>query len=188
MNETFKISELFKKWHWLYTFEGILFILLGIAALVTPGIFSLSFELIVGFLLVIGGLVQGYRALKQGVHSTGFWLTLLTAILSVICGAYLLAKPLQGIIALTLIIAVLFFVDGATKIYLFFAAKDANYRGAFLLSGILSLLIGAIIYFGLPGSSFWAIGTLIGVNLIITGITQLTVLHQVKKSLPNGKF
>lgn len=176
------MNETLKKWRTLYTFEGIFFILLGIAALIAPFLFTISFELIVGCLLIIGGLVQGYRSFAQGVSTSGFWLSLLTSILSVVCGVYLLAKPLQGIVALTLLLAVLFFIDGATKIWLWYKAQNANYRGAFLLSGILSLLIGGIIYFGLPGSSFWAIGTLIGVNLLVTGITQLFVINQVPKT------
>lgn len=175
------MNETIRKWRFLYTLEGIFFILLGIAALIAPFIFTLSFELVIGCLLILGGIIQAFRSLQQGIETSGFWLTFLASLLSVVCGIFLLARPLQGIIALTLLLGIFFFFDGASKIWLWFAAKGASYRNLFLFSGILSLLIGCIIYFGLPGSAFWVIGILVGVNLLMTGISQLIVLHQAKK-------
>lgn len=176
------MDETIKKWRSLYIFEGIFFILLGIAALIFPFIFAVSFDLLFGCLLLIGGVVQAFRSFSQGITTSGFWLSILASVLSIACGIYLLAKPLHGIIALTLLLAIFFFMDGASKIWLWFQTKGADYRGMFLLSGILSLLIGCLIYFGLPASSLWAIGTLIGVNLLFSGITLLFIVNKVGKA------
>lgn len=174
--------ETLKKWRFLYTLEAILFIFLGLAAIVTPFIFTISFELLIGCLFLVGGIVQGVRTFKQGFETAGFWLNILVALLSVFCGVYLLSKPMQGIIALTLLLAIFFFFDGASKVWLFFKANDTNVRGWFLISGVLSLLIGCLIYFGLPESTIWAIGTLVGVNLLMSGVSLLAILYGALRS------
>ncbi|CRX39430.1 HdeD family acid-resistance protein [Estrella lausannensis] len=174
--------ETLRKWKFLYTLEAILFIFLGLAAIVAPFIFTISFELLIGCLFLVGGVVQGVRSLKQGMETAGFWLNILVSLLSIFCGIYLLSKPIQGIIALTILLAIFFFFDGTSKIWLFFQSKDVRPRGWFLLSGILSFLIGSLIYFGLPNSSVWAIGTLVGVNLLMSGVALLAMIYGALKS------
>lgn len=165
-----------------FFFESLVFILLGIAALAVPFIFTLSIGLLIGSLFLIGGLVQGFRTLKSGVHSTGFWPSLLVSILYVLVGLYLLFFPLRGAVTLTLLLAVYFFLEGIFKIFFSISARNLPQAGLVFISGLLSFLIGYIIYAALPGSASWAIGVLVGIDLLIIGITLLIITLSVPKS------
>jgi len=104
--------------------------------------------------------------------------------LAYICfGGYLIARPALGVVSLTLVLASLFLVEGIFNIVLFFRAPSIMRSRWFLLDGIVTLLLGLMIYMQWPSSSAWAIGTLVGVSLIFSGVTRVMVALTVRKAV-----
>ncbi len=162
------MSEAINQNRGLYIFESIIFILLGIAAIAIPQLFTYSVEILVGCLLIIGGLIQGFRAIKSAD-----WGSIIAAIFSLIVGILLLAYPITGIIALTLLIAIFFLIEGVAQLYLGFRIRELKGWGWMIFSGLVSLFLAALIWTELPGSAAWVIGLLLGINLLIFGFSQL---------------
>lgn len=147
---------------------GTILILLGLAAIVFPHMASISVELFAGWLFVIGGVVQVFHTLQSKGHG-GFMWAILVGLLQIAVGLILLVYPLSGVIALTVFLAVSFLVEG-----IFRTGQAMQIRprpGWFwaLLSGMLSIVVGVLLYVQLPGSALWAIGLLIGINLAMGG-------------------
>lgn len=153
--------------------EGVIFTILGFLAVALPGISTLSVELFIGWLLVFAGAVQLFRTLKAGRQATGFVGTLLTSILYIIFGILLLVFPVQGILSLTFLLSLFFIVEGIAKIVLGFQLRPVPRWGWFILNGILALIMAFIILVGWPGTAFWILGLLVGINMIFFGISLI---------------
>lgn len=156
-------------------FEGVLFLLLGIIAIAVPQFFTIGVELLVGVLFFVAGIVQCIRLIQGNNQAPGFWPTLFSAIVNLIIGGLLLFYPLAGVITLTLLLIIYFLLDGLYKLYLSFYLKPMSSWGWVLVSGILSLVIAGIIFFGLPGTAVWALGLLVGINMLFFGISLLGI-------------
>jgi uncharacterized membrane protein HdeD (DUF308 family) len=106
---------------------------------------------------------------------------LLVGLAYVFFGVYLILHPLLGVASLTLMLAVLFLIEGVLNVILFFQMRFM--RGAFwvLVDGIVTLLLGLMIYFQWPSSALWAIGVLVGVSMIISGLTRVMLSLSVRK-------
>lgn len=164
--------EMINKNRGLYLFESILYILLGMAAIAIPPLFTYSIEILIGSLLVIGGLVQGYRSFKFRDMFYGFG-SMVTAIVSVLFGLLLLIYPIKGMIAITALLAIFFFIEGCAQLYLGFMLRERKGWGWMVFSGLVSLILAGLIWSELPGSAAWVIGLLFGINLLIFGTSQL---------------
>lgn len=162
------MSQLIKEHRKFFIFEGILFIILGFLAIVLPGAMTLGVELFLGWLLLLGGVIQGVRAFSA-YRVPGFFASLIGAIVSVIAGVLLLAYPLSGILTLTLLLTIFFLIEGIAKIIFAFNVKPNTNWGTLLISGILSLALAFIIWSGWPGTAIWAIGLLVGINMLFSG-------------------
>lgn len=173
-------KELQSHWKSIIT-EGVLFTILGVLALIVPGLFSLTFELVIGWLFLIGGAVQLYRAIQSN-GAPGFWMFVISALLSMVFGVLMIFNPLAGLIALTLIIAVFFLLEGIVKIIYAFQIQAFASWGWVLLSGFCSILIAMMVFSGWPLSTSWFIGTLIGVYLILNGISLIMISWKAHKS------
>jgi uncharacterized membrane protein HdeD (DUF308 family) len=173
--------ETIRKYQRLYIIESVLFILLGLAALFMPFIFSLSLELLLGCLFLIAGTIQGVRTLKAGWSDPSFLPSLILSLVAFSLGFYLLRYPLYGIISLTFLLAVYFFVDGIVKVLIALLSRDVPFWGLLLFGGILSIFIGYFIWSQIPANAFWILGVLIGVNLLYWGLTTLMITLTVKK-------
>ncbi len=154
----------------LLLIEGILFAILGFIAIAIPGISTLSTELFIGWFILFGGLIQIYRTFKARKES-GFWGSLLVSVLYIIFGILLLIYPVAGIISLTLLMMFFFLFEGIAKIIMGFQLRPLRRWGWFILNGILSLIMAAIIWAGWPGTAFWVLGLLVGINLLFFGLS-----------------
>lgn len=170
----------------LIIFEGILLIILGLIAIAVPGIFTLSTELLFGVVLLAAGAYQLYRAIaerKQIIH--GWWWVFLTAILNIIIGVLLLIHPLIGIFTLTILLIAYFIVSGVYQIGWGWGLRHQQGGWLIIFNGVLALLLAAIIFYALPGSAIWAIGLLLGINLLFSGIALLTFASALPKEPEN---
>ncbi len=170
--------------HWrLFLTEGIVLLVLGILAIVLPPIATIAVAIIVGWLLLVSGVV-GLIATLRMRHAPGFVWSLLSAILGIAAGIVLLLWPLSGAISLTLILSVFLVVEGVTSILFALEHKRelSGRWGVMLFSGIVDLLLAGIIFAGLPGTAAWAIGLLIGVNLVFGGTALIAMALHARKA------
>jgi len=151
---------------------AVLFIILGILAIIEPGVAGLAVTLLVGWLLIFGGVAHFVTAFKGGGTKHVLWQVLI-GIVYLIGGFYFLTHPIMGIGTLTLLLAGIILAEGVIEIVAYFKTRREGASWWLLLNGIVTLLLGCLIWFHWPSSSVWAIGILVGVNLLMTGISRL---------------
>jgi len=159
----------------LFIFESILFILLGAAAIAIPGLFTLSVEFLMGALFVIAGVVQLYRTFTVTGGAGEKFSTLLSGIIYLVVGVLLFAFPKVGVLSLTMLLAILFFVQGILQVFWGFTSKHLKNWGWWVFSGLISLALAIIIWAGWPGTAVWVIGLLVGINLLFYGFSLLFI-------------
>jgi uncharacterized membrane protein HdeD (DUF308 family) len=161
--------------HWrLFLIEGIILIILGAAAIILPQVATLTFTLIIGWLFLISGGV-GLVTTFWMRNAPGFWWALLSAIISLAAGIVLIRWPISGTVSLTLVLIAFFVVEGiATLMYAIeHRAQLSNRWGWMLMSGIVDLILAGIIFAGLPESATWALGLLVGINMLFGGVAMI---------------
>jgi len=161
--------------HWgLFLFEGILLVLLGAAAIILPVVATLAFTLVIGWLFLISGGV-GLVTTFWMRNAPGFWWALLSAVIGIAAGLILLRWPISGTVSLTLVLIAFFIVEGiATLMYAFEHRAQLSGRwGWMLASGIVDLILAGIIFAGLPASATWALGLLVGINMLFGGTAMI---------------
>jgi uncharacterized membrane protein HdeD (DUF308 family) len=161
--------------HWkAFLIEGILLVIFGLAAIVVPPLASLAVTILLGWLFLISG-IAGLVLTFWARQMPGFWWSLISAALAVVAGAILLAQPVQGSLTLTIVVGAYFIAEGvATIMYALEHRRELSQRWTWLLvAGIMDLVIAAIIITGLPGSALWAIGLLVGINLLFGGTSLI---------------
>jgi uncharacterized membrane protein HdeD (DUF308 family) len=166
--------------HWrLFLGEGIVLLILGILAIVVPQIATIAAEVLIGWLVLVSGIVGMIATLRMR-NAPGFWWSLLSAVLGIVAGIVLLRWPLSGAISLTLILTVFLVIEGVTSILFALEHKRelSGRWGMMLLSGIVDLLLAGLIFTGFPGTAAWAIGLLVGINLVFGGSALIAMaLH-----------
>ena len=170
--------------HWkAFLFEGILLVILGLAAMILPPLASLAVTIFLGWMFLITG-VAGLALTFWARQMPGFWWSLISATLAVGAGIILLAKPEQGILTLTIVVGAYFLAEGVTTImYALEHRRELSERWSWLLvSGIMDIVIAGIIIAGLPGSALWAIGLLVGINLVFGGATLIGMALAARKA------
>ncbi|HXY75269.1 MAG TPA: HdeD family acid-resistance protein [Steroidobacteraceae bacterium] len=154
----------------LFLLEGILLIVLGVVAMVLPSRASLAATLLFGWILLLSGgvgLVTTFRAR----HAPGFAWSLFSAIIGIVAGALLLLWPERGTYSLTLVLIAFLFAEGVVSIFYATEHRRGFSRGWgwMLASGFLDLILGVLLVAGLPGTADWALGLLLGINMIFGG-------------------
>src|ERR1700761_6677899 len=161
--------------HWkAFLFEGVLLMVLGLAAIIVPPLASLAVTIFLGWMFLVSG-VAGLALTFWARQMPGFWWSLISAVLAVAAGIILLARPVQGTLTLTIVVGAYFLAEGvATIMYALEHRRELSQRWSWLLvAGLMDILIAAIIIAGLPGSALWAVGLLVGINLLFGGITLI---------------
>jgi uncharacterized membrane protein HdeD (DUF308 family) len=153
---------------------AVLFILLGIFAIAEPFAAGLGVTLLVGWLLVIGAVAHFFGAFKGG-GAKHVILQVVVGIVYLIGGLYFLTHTIMGVSTLTLLLSGVILAEGVLEIVAYIRMKSMHGAGWMLINGVVTLLLGGLIWFHWPSSSVWAIGTLVGVNLLMTGISRLMV-------------
>jgi uncharacterized membrane protein HdeD (DUF308 family) len=163
--------------HWkALLIEGILLVIFGLAAMIVPPAASLAVTILLGWLFLISG-IAGLALTFYARELPGFWWSLISAALAVLAGLILLAQPAQGVLTLTIVVGAYFLAEGiATIMYALEHRRELSGRWSWMLiAGLMDILIAAIIVTGLPGSALWAIGLLVGINLLFGGATLIGV-------------
>jgi len=170
--------------HWkAFLIEGILLVILGFAAIIVPPLASIAVTIFLGWMFLISG-VAGLALTFWARALPGFWWSLLSAILALAVGVILLARPIQGTLTLTIVVGAYFLAEGVTTImYALEHRRELSERWSWLLiAGIVDLIISGMIIAGLPGSAQWAIGLLVGINLLFGGASLIGMALAARKA------
>lgn len=172
------------KWSWLMVL-GAVMLVLGALAIIFPATTSVSIDLFLGILLLIGGagrLVHIFSSRGLG----DFLLRLIMALAFLIAGVFLVARPAAGTLTLTLILGIFLVVQGLVNVVASVVAHIRS-RGWLLFNGLVSFVLGILIWTGLPSSAAWAIGLLVGIFLIFDGWVLMMLaweMHSHPEELP----
>ena len=161
---------------------SILLIIFGFLAITLPTATSIGFTLLIGWLVLFGGLVQFIHAFQSKGIGHIVW-KLLVAVFYLAAGAYLIARPALGLASLTLALAIFFVAEGVVDVAAYFSTRKSVGSAWMLLDGIVTLVLGLMIWNRWPGTSLWVIGTLVGINMLMTGITRLMMAVAARKLL-----
>src|SRR5580698_9744871 len=160
---------------------GACLIVFGAVAICLPFLAAVAVNALVGWLIILAGvvhLVLGFRA-----HGAGSMIWKLLVGVAYLCfGGYVIAHPLLGVASLTLLLASLFVIEGILDIVLFVKMRPMHGASWALLDGIVTLLLGLLIYMQWPSSSAWAIGTLVGISMIFSGVARVMMSLAARKA------
>jgi uncharacterized membrane protein HdeD (DUF308 family) len=165
---------------------GVIMVLLGLFSIALPGVATVAVTLTIGWLLLIGGGVGLFAVISGGRSAPDFWWNLFTAIVYILAGLAVLAHPIAGVLTLTIVLAAYLLAGGIMRIFL-----AVHYRARLpkawvwvLISGIVDIVLSAIIMMGLPGSAVWVLGLLVGINLLMMGFSLIMVAMHERRALP----
>jgi len=172
------------KAHWkAFLFEGILLAILGLAAMILPTFASLAVTIFLGWMFLISGIGQ-LIVTYWARNMPGFLWSLISAALAVLAGGILLARPMQGVLTLTIVVGAYFLAEGVASImYALEHRRELTGRWSWILvAGLMDILIAFIVIAGLPGSAEWVLGLLVGINLLFGGATLIGMALAARNS------
>jgi uncharacterized membrane protein HdeD (DUF308 family) len=181
-SESSELTKSIKKGAGWVVALGILTILLGMFAISSPLFAGVAIQYFVGAAMLVGGIFQVLHAFQGGGQSKPIF-AFLSGLLAIFCGGTMFAKPLLGLSILTLILIGYFVADGLVKIIYAFKHKPESGWVWVLLSGIITLLLGLILWRDWPLSGAWAIGVLFGINLIFDGWAMIFTGSAVRSAV-----
>jgi uncharacterized membrane protein HdeD (DUF308 family) len=164
---------------------AIAFIVLGTMAILEPYIAGLAITTLVGWLLVVGGIMHAYSAFHAGSFGRGLW-QFLVGLFYAAAGVYFLTHPVMGLSALTLTLAFVLFFEAVWEFTAWFATRDIKGSGWVLFDAIATTFLAVLIWMGWPSISVLAIGTLLGIKLIFGGFSRLMLGSNVRSF--EGRF
>ncbi|CDZ81695.1 acid-resistance membrane protein [Candidatus Rubidus massiliensis] len=164
-----------------YIFESILFIILGMLAIGLPMLFTFATTIFIGWILIAAGIWQIVSVLKTK-HSWEFFWFLINSIVTIIAGGLLIFYPVLGAVTLTALLIAYFLISGIAKIIIGFRSKNLQGWGWLIASGVISILLSFLIWQGWPDSALWVIGLFVGIDLLIFGVSLLTLVLSAPKN------
>jgi uncharacterized membrane protein HdeD (DUF308 family) len=164
---------------------GLSLIVFGMLAIGSPLLAAVAVNGIIAWLIVFSGVIHIVLAFHSHGAGSVIW-KLLVGIAYVLFGAYLIMHPLIGVATLTLLLGSLFLIEGILNIILFFKMRALRGSSWMLIDGIITLLLGLMIYLQWPSSSAWAIGILVGVSLIMSGVSRVMLSLAARRGTGAG--
>lgn len=159
---------------------SVLLIIFGILAIALPIASSVGVALVIGWLVLFAGIAQVVHAFRSEGIGHIIW-KLVVAVFYIATGAYLIARPALGVAALTLVLGAFLFAEGVADVIAYFSARKFGASPWMLLDGIVTLVLGFMIWNRWPLGSLWVIGTLVGISMVMTGTTRLMMALAVRR-------
>ena len=153
---------------------SVLLIILGIMAIALPFVAGLAVSAIVGWMLIFGGVTHLAAAFHVRGAGAVLW-EILVGLAYLVGGGYMVFHPLIGVATLTLFLAGVFLAEGVFEIVAFFGIRGQKNSGWMLFDGLVTIFLAGLIWFHWPSSSIWAIGTLVGISLLMSGVKWLMI-------------
>lgn len=180
VDEEALVAELKSKWKWLMVL-GLLAIVAGCVSIAVPALTSLTIGIFIGWILVIGGVLQLIDAFAAR-ESGRLALRVIGALITGGIGVWILSSDYKGTLALTTLLGIWFFIVGGLRLIAGLRERGTPGAGVVILNGVLSLVLGVLILADLPSSASWAIGLLVGVDLLFAGIALVTTSLAAKNA------
>ena len=158
----------------LFVGGGILVALLGLVAIFSPFVTGIAITFVLGAVLLVGAVGHVVAAFS-GRGWTGFAFQVLLAVLYAVAGISLLTEPIVGLVTLTLILVAYLLVEGVVEIVQGFRVRPARGWGWLVGSGTISVVLAILLFAGLPATAAWALGLLVGLGLLSTGVSMVMV-------------
>ena len=159
---------------------GVLLIIFGMVAIGWPFLAAVAVNVAIAWLIVLAGVVHLMLGVRAHGAGSMIW-KVLVGLAYLFFGVYLIIHPVLGVASLTLVLSLLFLIEGILDIILFFRMRPLGGSSWVLVDGIITLLLGLMIYLQWPSSSAWAIGILVGVSMIISGVTRVLLSLAMRK-------
>ena len=161
-------------------FASVLMIAAGIVAIAVPWIGGIVVTAFVGWLLVFSGAMHLVFAWRGSSAGAVIWEVLVGVVYGVI-GFYVLAHPVAGLASITLALALYLLIEALLEFVLSYQIRGTGGSGWVLLDGIITLVLAAMIFGTWPSSAQWALGTIVGVDMLFSGISRLAVARSVRR-------
>jgi len=158
---------------------GILMLICGILAIGSPLVAGMSVTVIVGVMLLVGGIAQCFLAFQAGAFGEGMLIFIMGA-LTAVAGFFMFNQPLAGLASITIFLAAYFVVTGISELISAFQIRPADGWGLMLFNGIVTLLLGIMIWKQFPLSGAWAVGVLFGIKLVLGGWSLIFIGRAVR--------
>ena len=175
------MRETVKRYSLWYLVEGVLLVVAGVLAILYPVVSSEAVIILLGWLLILSGLVQGL-SLIGARHVPHFWLQLISVILAVVVGFLFLRDPGQGMATISLLLVVFFMVEGMSKVVFALTIRPFPNWGWVLASGLVGIALSLVLLGSLPVTAAWLVGFLLGINLISVGAAIAYLAWRVRQS------
>lgn len=160
--------------------SGVILLIAGILAILSPFVAGLSITIMVGVLLAVAGISQCFLAFRAGAFGRALVL-FVAGLLMAIAGFYMMSQPVSGLAALTLVLMAFLIVTGILEIIVAFQLKPADGWGVELFNGVVTLVLGILLWRQFPLSGAWAIGILFGIKMVFSGWAFIFIGRGVKK-------
>ena len=168
--------------HWrMFFVEGMVFMLIGVLAIMLPGPFSIGIELVIGWLITLVGIVMGLRAITSHTGPEIAY-SAITALFALFIGVWMLVFPHQGVVTITVLLIFFFLIGGLFEVALAFMMRPFPSWKWIFVSGLTGILVGVILLSAWPEATAWAIGLLFGVNMMMTGMSMAMMALSLKQS------
>lgn len=177
-----KINSLLKRGTGLAIAWAVILILCGIFSLTLPMLAGISVAIVLSVLIIIAGIVHLTTGPVAGSFGGYLWRTLV-GIVYIIGGIWLFMHPVMGLVSFTLVLGIMFVVEGLLAIISFFSVRGTTGSGWLLFDGLITVFLALLILRHWPSSAAWAIATIVGINLLISGITRLMALLAMRRVL-----
>jgi uncharacterized membrane protein HdeD (DUF308 family) len=164
-------EQIARHWKLLLTI-GIVMSLAGVFSIIVPIVTSITVAIFVGWALVVGGAVQFAHVIRRDAGWERIW-RLFLAVITVLAGLSLLLFPLSGTITLTVVLVVWLFLSGGAQLAGWWQTRHIEGSWTVGLTGLASVVLGILIWAGLPSSAAWAIGLLVGIQLLLYGMSLI---------------
>jgi len=170
--------------HWVFFLvEGVVLLVLGATAIVLAPLATVAVTILMGWLFLVSGVIGLFTTFWMR-QAPGFWWSLISALLGIVVGVLLLASPVTGAVSLTILLSAFFIIEGAVSImFALDHRRELTGRwGWMMVSGIIDLVLGAMIFAGLPSTAAWAVGLLVGINMVFGGSALIGMALAARKA------
>ena len=153
---------------------GVVLLIAGFLAIAAPWFAGIAASFFFGWLILFAGVAHLIYAWSERGAGAVLW-QILIGIVYVAAALWMMLRPVAGVVALTLVLGIYIALEGIFELAMFTAVRRLRGGIWFLIDGLISLLLAGLIFFHWPASSLWAVGTLVGVSLLFSGIARLTL-------------
>ncbi|ODS01033.1 hypothetical protein AUC68_11605 [Methyloceanibacter methanicus] len=175
------MRETVKRYSLWYLIQGVLLVVAGVLAIISPVIASVAVVFLLGWILIISGVLQGIGLIGAS-NVPHFWLQLISAVLAILIGVLLLRSPDSGLLVMTMLLIVYFMVEGIAKVIFALTIRPFPNWGWVLASGLVGIVLSFVLWANMPLTADWVLGLMLGLLLVTEGAALTYLAWNVHKA------